>query len=111
MPHNFYLFLHLIGILLLTGFTFYAFAGPSAKTKKMVMILTGISSLIVLVSGFGMLGGMGFPGWIMVKLVAWLGLSAFSGIAYRRPRLNKMLILVSAVLLIGAVWAVVYKPF
>lgn len=110
MSHNFYTLLHLISVFVLVGFTFYAFAGPAATTRKPVLIITGIASLVILVSGFGMLGG-GFPLWVIVKLVAWLGLSSFSGIAYRRAKLRFPLMMVSVVLIVLAVWAVVLRPF
>lgn len=110
MPYNFYLILHLVGTMLLIGFTFYAFAEPNARTRKWVLGIGGLSSLAVLVSGFGMIG-MEFPGWMAVKLVAWIGLSAFGGMAYRRPGLKNFLMLISIVLIVAAVWAVVEKPF
>src|SRR5690554_6530462 len=109
MSNTFYLFLHLVGVILLVAFTFYAFAGPNAKTKKWVMSLGGIASLVVLVSGFRMLGGS-FPGWVIIKLLAWLGISAFSGLAYRRPKLRTPLLLVTVVLVVLAIWAVMFKP-
>ncbi len=111
MPYEFYLFLHLVGVILLVGFTFYAFAGPNIKTKKWILSLAGIASLVVLVSGFGMMPRWGFPGWMLVKIIAWLGLSAFGGVAYRRQGLRKVLMLISLILIIGAVWAVTFKPF
>ena len=113
MPYQLYNFLHLVGVILLVGFTFYAFSGPSIKTKKWVLTLSGLASLVVLVSGFGMLAqaDMGFPGWMLVKVVTWLAISAFGGVAYRKQGLNGILMLISIILVIGAVWAVMYKPF
>ncbi|HLS28004.1 MAG TPA: hypothetical protein VK041_05090 [Opitutales bacterium] len=110
MSYSFYNLLHLISVLVLVGFTFYAFAGPAASTRKPVLIVTGIAGLVALVSGFGMLGG-GFPLWVILKLVAWVGLMAFSGMAYRRAKLRGPLMIVSVVLIVLAVWAVVMKPF
>ena len=55
------------------------------------MMLTGIFSLLMLIGGFGMLAvlKLGWPVWIFVKIVCWLGLSGMAGMAYRKP--EKML--------------------
>jgi|SRR5690625_3503778 len=113
MSYHIYSLLHLVSVFLLVGFTFYAFAGPAEKTRRSIMIITGIASVVILVSGFGMLAklGLGFPGWVILKLLAWLGLSAFAGIAYRNAKQRKNLLIVSIVLICLAVWAVVMKPF
>mgnify|MGYP003344132975 CR=1 FL=1 len=47
MSPTFYHVLHLISVLVLTGYTFYAFAAP-AESRKKVMIITGVASLLVL---------------------------------------------------------------
>ncbi len=49
-----YLVLHLSSIIVLLGYTFYAFAAP-AETRKRVLMITGTAALLVLVTGFGML--------------------------------------------------------
>ena len=51
----------------------------------------GIASLLVLISGFGLLAKLHanqFSGWVIVKLVCWLGLSMLAGMAFRRPHLR-----------------------
>lgn len=112
MSYQLYFFLHLVGVALLIGFTFYAFASPSATTRKWVLSASGIASLLVLAAGLIMVMKMGeFPGWVWVKLVSWIGLSAFAGIAYRRKGLVGPLMIVSLILIVGAIWAVVFKPF
>jgi hypothetical protein len=112
MPYALYNFLHISAVLLLVGFTFYAFAGPNASTRKWVLSIGGIASLIVLATGFIMVMKMqAFPGWIWLKLFAWLGVSALAGIAYRRRGLVNILMLVAVLLAVMAAWAVTYKPF
>ena len=108
--YNTFFFLHIVAVLLLVGFTFYAF-GAEAKTKKRTMMYSGIASLLVFITGFGMIHQWGWPGWFFVKLVVWLAISAFAGIAYRRRKLANPLMLATIVLAAVAVWAVVYKPF
>ena len=59
----FYYILHVVSILVLTGYTFYAFAA-APETRKKVMIITGVASLLVLVGGFGLQAklAVGWPG-------------------------------------------------
>jgi hypothetical protein len=105
--------LHLTGVLVLIGFTFFAFAGP-AETRKRVLMITGIGSLLVLLTGIRMWQGtMGFHvfGWIIVKLVCWLGLSAISGLAYRKRHLTNPLMVVTLLLAILALAMAFFKPF
>lgn len=81
-----YYILHVASLLALTGGIFYGFAGAPG-TRKTVMIVTGIASVLLLVSGFGLLAKIHanqFHTWVIVKLVAWLGLSALAGIGYRK---------------------------
>jgi hypothetical protein len=109
---NTYLVLHLSSIIVLLGYTFYAFAAP-LETRKRVLMITGTAALLVLISGFGMLERLhlGFPGWIVVKLVCWLGLAAIAGIAYRRRQLADLIMIIAFVLAITAVTMVYVRPF
>ncbi len=111
MSPQFYQTLHVLSALVLTGYTFFAFAGPAPETKKRVMIITGIAALLMIISGVGLLHKLqyGFPGWAIVKLVCLLGLSAVSGIAYRRPAARGMLSSIAIVLLAVAVYTVYHK--
>jgi hypothetical protein len=107
-----YLVLHLSSIIVLLGYTFYAFAAP-AETRKRVLMITGTASVLVLVSGFGMDHRLhlGFPGWLIVKLVCWLGLSAIAGIAYRKRASADLFMIIAFVLAITAVAMVYVRPF
>ena len=108
-----YYFIHILGVLVLTAFTFQAFAAPKPESRRTTMLVTGIASLVVLVAGFGLLAklGSGFPGWVILKLIAWLGMSALAGFAYRKPGSCKGLTLIALVLLVIAVYAAYFKPF
>ena len=112
MSPIFYYILHVSSVLVLTAYTFYAFAAP-LETRKRVMMISGIASLLALVGGFGLQAklGYGFPGWIIVKLVCWLGLSALAGVGYRRRGAVGTLALVAIALVIIAVVMVYLKPF
>jgi hypothetical protein len=107
-----YLVLHLSSIIVLLGYTFYAFAAP-AETRRRVLMITGVATLLVLVTGFGMLHKqhLGFPGWAVVKFVCWLGISAMAGVAYRRRAQADLFMLVTLVLAITAVAMVFVRPF
>ena len=105
--------LHVTGVLVLVGYTFFAFAGP-AETRKRVLMITGIASLLVLITGIrlwqGVLGFHAF-GWIFIKLGCWLGLSAVGGIAYRKREMASTLMVITLLLAITAVAMAFVRPF
>ena len=110
----YYQLLHIFSLLVLTAHTFMAFGNPDPANRKRTMIVTGCASLLMLISGFGMLALNKIPytaGWVIVKIVCWLGLSALAGIVYRRAHLRGVLSLVALVLLLTATVMVVFRPF
>ena len=112
MNINLYHFLHVAGLLMLVGGTFYAFAAP-AETRKGVLTVAGAASLLMLASGFGLLAKMyagHFYLWVIVKLVCWLGLSALAGLAYRRRERTGLLMGIAAALALLALAMVYFKP-
>jgi hypothetical protein len=112
MSPTIYYILHVTAVLVLTGYTFYAFAA-APETRKRVMMITGIASIVALVGGFGLQAKLqvGFPGWLIVKLVCWLGLSALAGFGYRRRGAAGTLAAVTLILAFIAVVMVYTKPF
>jgi CDP-diglyceride synthetase len=111
MSPTVYYILHVFSLLVLTGYTFYAFAAP-AETKKKVMMITGIASLVALISGFGLISKVyqnQFAAWMIVKLVCWLGLSALAGIGYRKRDKVCVFKTVAVALVLVAVVAVYTK--
>ncbi len=112
MSPSIYQFIHVSSIILLTGGTFYAFAAPE-ETRKRTLMLTGIASLLALVGGFGLLAKLysgHFYLWIVVKIVAWLGLSALTGLAYRRREKVGFYAPLAIALILLAMAMVVFKP-
>ncbi len=110
----FYLLLHLFSLLVLTAHTFMALANPDPANRKRTMMITGIASLLMLGSGFGMLALQKIPyasGWVIVKFFCWVGLSALAGLAYRKVHLRGMLSHVALVLLLVALIMVIFRPF
>lgn len=112
MSPTIYYILHVTSVVVLTGYTFYAFAA-AADTRKRVMMITGIASVLALVGGFGLQAKLnyGFPGWLIVKLICWLGLSALAGFGYRRRGAAGMLAGVALLLAFIAIVMVYTKPF
>ena len=110
------IFLHLLHVaaaLVLMGQTFYAFAAPP-ETRRKVLIWSGGASLVMLLTGLRMwqtVFGFAPAGWLFVKMVCWLGLSALAGIAYRRRELAGALAWVAMILAVTAVAMVYVKPF
>ena len=113
MNYQLFLLLHLISVLLLSGVTFAAFAAPHPDNRRHYLMVSGVLSLLVFLSGFGVMGMMelGFPGWALVKVVCWLALSGLVGMAFRMTGQIPMLRAVAVVAIVIAVAMVTYKPF
>jgi hypothetical protein len=112
MSPVFYSILHVFSVLVLTGLTFYAFGAPP-ETRKRVLMFAGIASLLALVAGFGLQAKLkvGWPGWLFVKMACWLGLSALTGLGYRRRGAVGGLAVGTVALVLVAVVMVYLKPF
>src|SRR4051794_30622150 len=105
--------LHVFSALVLTGYTFFAFAGPAPTTRKKVLVITGIASLLIALTGVRMWQSVyGFAPllWVIVKIVCWLGVSSFAGIAYRRREKVGVFTALSLVFLFVAVSMVYFQP-
>jgi uncharacterized membrane protein SirB2 len=101
----YYSLLHVFSLFVLAAHTFMAFANPAPENRKRTMMITGIASLLVLISGFGLVAKLHnnhFAGWVIVKIVCWLGLSALAGIVYRRPHLRSTLAMTALILILIA---------
>lgn len=123
-PRDFYEVLHIIGIAMLFvaigGVSIHAANGGSkatSETRKLVGSVHGLGALLILVGGFGMLARIGFqhggnfPGWLWVKLIVWVILSAVVLVPYRVPSLARPMALILPLLAGVAVYMALYKPF
>ncbi|WP_404421541.1 hypothetical protein [Nibricoccus sp. IMCC34717] len=113
MSPTFYHILHVVSVIALGGYTFYAFSGPAPETRRKILAITGVASLLILISGFGLLSKLyanQFQLWVYLKLAAWLVLSALSGIAYRRRSLLGILQVIALAAVFLSVYAVYVKP-
>lgn len=118
MSYEIYKVLHLLGLTLvcmsLGGIMLYAINGGSKASnsfRKGVMITHGVGLLLLLVAGFGMLakqGIHGVPTWVGGKLVIWLALGAFVGLAYKQ-QLAKRLWFAVPLLVVAAAWLAIAK--
>ena len=66
--------LHLLALFTLVGTIFAAIANPAPERRKPLLMYSGIASLVVMLTGFGLLGMLkyGCPGWAFVKILCWL---------------------------------------
>ena len=104
--------IHVFSAIALVATVFYAAAG-APETRKKALMWSGIASLLVLLTGIRMWQGLFHfsGGWAIVKLVCWLGLSAFAGLAYKRRAKAGLWITLTLVLSLLAVIMVYLKPF
>lgn len=123
-PRDFYEILHIVGIAMLFlaiwGVATHAANGGTkagSQTRGLMSSVHGVGALLILVGGFGMLARIGFkhganfPGWLWVKLIVWLVLSAIVLLPYRKPALAKPFIFILPLLAGLAVYMALYKPF
>jgi len=104
--------IHVFSAIGVIGTIFYACAG-AAETRKKVLMWSGILTLLVLLTGIRMWQAIySWAGvWAIVKLVCWLGLSAFTGLAYKRREQASLWIILTLVLSALALVMVYAKPF
>lgn len=104
--------LHVLSAIILVGTTFYAFAA-APEARKRALMWSGIASVLALLTGIRMWQALyNFSGgWVIVKLVCWLGLSALTGIAFRRRGAAGALGVITVALAGVALYMVYFRPF
>jgi hypothetical protein len=121
MSYSFYKILHVFGIAMLLvslGGVFVHAANGAEKNanvvRRLVLILHGIGSFLILLAGFGLLARLGetsgFPGWVWPKLAIWAALSAAIAIPYRSTVAAKLLFVFTPILVFLAALFAVLKP-
>ncbi len=112
MDPKIYSLIHVLSIMLLTGSIFSIAANPQPHKKKKMMMITGVLSLLALVGGFGLIAKNHYSyteGWIIVKAVVWLFLSALAGLAFKK---SKSFVVTALVASMGiALFMVYFRPF
>ncbi|HEY3757245.1 MAG TPA: hypothetical protein VGL42_13925 [Opitutaceae bacterium] len=105
--------LHVTSAIMLVAFTFYAFAADPSK-RKFTLMWGGVASLLVLLTGLRMWHAqynMVFAGWIAVKILCWLLISALTGIGFRRRAHAGLWMTLTLLAGLVAVAMVYIKPF
>lgn len=111
MKIQIYQVLHVASMVLMTAFIFQAFANPDPKNKKRSAMLVGTLALLMLIGGFGLVAALhvGFPWWVIVKGICWLGLVGISGLGYRKPERIPLLTGVAIALVLIAITTVYFS--
>lgn len=86
---------------------------PVPENRKKMLMFSGIASLGAFITGFGIAGmsHIGFPSWLIVKILCWLGLSVLVGLFFRMPEKKQTLLKVSILIVVLALVMVYLKPF
>ena len=109
--------IHLISLFGLVGSMFYAFGVNNSETRKQVLKWSGILSLVALLTGLGLLhvisgDGVSSHGWLGVKIICWLAISAVPGVVYRfQGERRKRIFIIGCLAVALAVVMVSFKPF
>lgn len=117
----FYKWMHLSGGLILflalggmfaRGFHGGESGGDDRSLRRIGGATSGIGLLLVLTSGFGIVGkaGLGFEGWIFGKIAIWLILGGVLLLVSRKRELGRVLWWVVIVLGLSAAYLAGYKP-
>lgn len=116
MSYQFYHILHLLAAFILVAYSYMAFGNPDPARKRITLMVTGIASLVMLVSGFGLLARIGLaqtgmPGWAWVKLICWLTLSLAGMLSFRLTERIVLLERIALGSIVIAVFMVTLKLF
>lgn len=87
MDPDIYKVIHLAGVVILFGALGAGIYTSSNKDNKLAGVLHGISLVLILVSGFGLLAKIWdnqFTWWIILKLIIWLLLGGSYALAKKR---------------------------
>lgn len=114
MDPHLYKVLHLAGVVgLFTALGSFITADENGS-RKFAGILHGISLLLILVAGFGLLAKLydnNFAWWVIVKLVIWILLGGILGLAKRQVLPRPALFTIVLTLGTAAAWLGIYGKF
>lgn len=113
MSYETYKILHLIGLVVLF-ISLGALAYVPPERRKPLMALHGLASIIMLVTGFGLLARLGMARdmgtWVYIKILIWLVLGATPIILKKKPALAMPVLLGSIALGTMAAYLAIMKP-
>jgi len=109
MDYTVYKLIHFAGLFTLL----FALGSLFTKYNKGAVMGHGIALLLVLLGGFGMQAklGVGFPGWMIAKLVIWFVFGAAIVLAKRGVISGKAAWFAMIGLAIVAAYLGIFKPF
>ena len=121
MSYNFYLFLHISGLILMVSALFgaivygHATEVLSIKWRKAFGMMHGIGLMIMFIAGFGLLARLQlpfpFPGWVWVKIVLWFIIAFLISFAFKAKLPSRQLWIIALAVLILSAGLAVFKPF
>ena len=119
MSYEIYKVVHLLGVFMILvamgGLAVFAAIGEGqdSKWRKLGGLTNGIGLLLALVGGFGLIARLqlGFPGWVVVKLLIWLTFGMATAVANRIPAAASALWWASIGLAGVAALLANYRPF
>ena len=115
MSYEVYKLIHILSIIVFFGCLGAAIIGGHYKQHEKV--ITGVSSLLILVGGMGLMARIGikhgsiWPTWLIVKGVVWLTLSALAPILAKRLGRSVFVFYVFVTLAALAAYMAISKPF
>lgn len=92
-------------------------AGTVDPWKRRLSVMHGLSLLVVLTAGFGLMARIGithgalFPGWVWAKLLIWLALGGAISLAVRHSRWAGAALVLLPFLAATAGYLALVKPF
>jgi hypothetical protein len=120
MPYTVYKLIHLTGILFLFatagGVALYIANGGTRENNvagRWVSAIHGLTLVLILVSGFGLVAriGTGFEPWVWTKLGLWFIIGSFALLPLRKPNLGYRFFLLFPLLGALAASMAIFKPF
>ena len=114
LSYETYKLIHIMSIVIFFGTIGAAIIG--GRYDKHERIITGVSSLFILVGGMGLLARIGikhnsiWPTWAIVKAVVWLTLSALAPILAKRLGRSVFVFYIFVILAALAAYMAINKP-
>jgi hypothetical protein len=118
LSYETYKLIHLLGVI----FLFVSFGGymalssnRTAVSRKLIAFTHGVSIIVILFAGFGLLARLGFGGfqswpfWVWVKFVIWLILAVIVILIRRMPELRISLWFIIPILGVIAAYMAIFK--
>jgi len=120
MPYTVYKVIHLASILFLFtisgGVALYAANGGTREknvAKRLVSAIHGLTLVLILVSGFGLIArlGTGFEIWVWAKFSIWFVIGSIALLPLRRPHLGYLFLFLIPTLGALSAFMAIFKPF